>query len=235
MENDSPTLRGAEKEEERQNVVDGFSEVEESEFNSTEVKNLPERPSIVLRSILVGVIVVIVALVVIFQRQKGIGNRKIVENSNIMPTDNEKKNPNAEIAHLEALWHDHPNHAPIALQLGHLYALKDDHTTAIKYYEEYLKIDTSATRNETRLDLAREYFAIGMVDQAKSEMMALLKLDKVNPGALYNLGAINANLGDFKSATRYWEELVKVHPDDSLAIVAKQSLLTLKSMQDKKE
>jgi len=136
--------------------------------------------------------------------------------------------PHAEINMLEQMWKEHPDHAPIALQLGNLYYDDGKYDEAIKYYREFLKADTSANGYEVRLDLARALFEQKKADEAKAEISKLLKDHPNHPSALYNLGAMEANLGNFEAAHKAWELLIKTHPEDTLATFAKSSLPMLK-------
>lgn len=136
--------------------------------------------------------------------------------------------PHTEIAMLEKMWQDHPDHAPIALQLGNLYYDDGQYNEAIKFYREFLKSDTSASGYEVRLDLARALFQLRRSDEAKGEIENLLKVHPDHPSALYNLGAMEANLGNFAAAKTAWERLIQTHPEDTLATFAKQSLPMLK-------
>jgi len=134
------------------------------------------------------------------------------------------QDPHTEIQMLEAMWKEHPDHAPIALQLGNLYSEEGAHPLAISYYREFLKLDTSSTGGEVRLDISRSLYAMGRMDEAKREVRELLKRDPFHAGGLYNMGAIMANTNQNDSARFYWERLIAKHPEDTLAVFAKQSL-----------
>ncbi len=136
--------------------------------------------------------------------------------------------PHDEITMLEAMWKEHPNHAPIALQLGNLYSAEGAHPMAIRYYREFLKLDTSSTGWEVRLDISRSLYAMGRMEEAKNEVRELLKHEPAHAGGLYNMGAIMANTNQTDSARVYWERLIAKHPQDTLALFAKQSLGQLK-------
>jgi tetratricopeptide (TPR) repeat protein len=132
-----------------------------------------------------------------------------------------------EIASLEKLWKEHSNHGPIALRLGNLYADRGEFAKAEPMFRTFIASDTSATGWEVKLDLARCLFALQRVDDARSELNSILEEHPQHAGALYNLGAIAANTGDAIEATRLWEELVRVHPEDESAALARNGLATL--------
>ena len=133
----------------------------------------------------------------------------------------------SEIAWMEQMWKEHPTHAPIALQLGNLYAAQGNHPAAVQYYREFLKLDTSATGWQVRLDVAKSLHAMGKPDAAKSELQWILQREPNHAGALYNMGALEANTGHPARAREYWDRLISAHPQDTLARFARQSLTQL--------
>jgi len=142
--------------------------------------------------------------------------------------DVSEKDPHSEIVSLEKMWKEHPNHAPIALQLGNLYAGQGQPEKAVFYYRVFLRLDTSATGWEVRLDVAKALSTLGRTKEAIAEMQVVLRRDPDHAGALYDLGALQANTGHPDQARIYWEQLIAKHPQDSLAQVARESLKQLK-------
>jgi len=134
---------------------------------------------------------------------------------------------------LERLFRDHPTHAPIALQLGNLYAQKGGHREAVKYYKLYHSLDSSAAGTEILLDIAKEYYALGMPDSARYEIGLLLKTIPDHPGGLYNLGAIAANQGETDEAIRIWSEMVKRLPGKAETAMAERGLEQLRREKGK--
>ncbi len=134
-----------------------------------------------------------------------------------------------EIKSLEELYQAHPDHAPIALRLGNLYASRKNHRKAIRYYRSFLSIDTSNAGWEVKLDLAKSLFALRKTDEAKSELNSILKIDPSHDGALYNLGAIEANLGNSAEAHRMWTQLLEHHSNGRMAELARNGLSRLNS------
>lgn len=139
----------------------------------------------------------------------------------------ESKDPHTEITMMEQMWKEHPNHAPIALQLGNLYAEQGEHMKALQYYREFLKLDTSSSGWEVRLDVAKSLYAMNKPAEAKAELQWILDRQPDHAGALYNMGAIEANTGQPGLAKMHWEKLIAAHPQDTLARFAKQSLTKL--------
>ena len=125
---------------------------------------------------------------------------------------------------MEDMWEHHTGHGPIALELANLYFEDGQYKKAIEFYNNFLESDTSQTGWHVRLDMSRAYSALMMKDSAVSQLRLMLEKDPTHPGALYNLGAIEANSGDFTSAREAWQKLIESHPQDTLAVFAKASL-----------
>ena len=142
--------------------------------------------------------------------------------------DSTGEDPHSEIQMLEQMWKEHPNHAPIALQLGNLYSAENEHDKALLYYREFLKLDTTSMGWEVHLDVARTLYALHRPADAKNEVQWILNRQPDHPGALYNMGAIEANLGHVDAARAQWEKLIATHPQDTLAQFARESLKQLK-------
>jgi tetratricopeptide (TPR) repeat protein len=138
--------------------------------------------------------------------------------------DLNEDDPHSQIATLEQMLADHPDHSPIALMLGNLYFDDQNFERAVFYYRQFLKTDTSAGGYEARLDLARALYQMNKGDEAIKEIQWILDRYPDHADALYNLGAIQANMGKLSEAKTTWEKLIAKHPDDTLAIFAKQSL-----------
>ncbi|MFC2170627.1 tetratricopeptide repeat protein [Calditrichota bacterium] len=125
-----------------------------------------------------------------------------------------------EISRLENLLKSHSPHAPVALKLGNLYAEKGNDQKAAEYFRKYLDLDTTRQAQDVRLDLAKSLFNTGRMIEAKSELNRLLEIDSIHPGALYNLGAMEGNLGNMQAAEKYWTRLIETNPQDSLSRLA---------------
>ena len=132
-----------------------------------------------------------------------------------------------QIQQLEAMWKQHPVHAPIALQLGNLHAEQHNHDEAIKYYRAFLQLDTASDAWEIRLDIAKELYLIGKTDSSRLELLAISTDHPHHPGVLYNLGALAANDGDGASARQFWNKLLTVAPQTPEAANARAGLARL--------
>jgi len=129
---------------------------------------------------------------------------------------------------MEQMWKTAPGHGPVALELANLYYQDGQYEMAIQFYREFLKTDTSANGYLVHLDLSRSLSALNRTDEAIAELQVILKDHPGHSGALYNLGAIEANRGNHDAARGYWNELIKQNPQDTLAIYAQGALPKLK-------
>jgi tetratricopeptide (TPR) repeat protein len=125
---------------------------------------------------------------------------------------------------MQEMWEHSPGHGPIALELGNLYLEDGQYRKALEFFNTFLRDDTSATGWEVRLDMSRAYMGLMMKDSATGQLEIMLKKDPAHAGALYNLGAIEANAGNFSAAREAWQKLIAAHPQDTLAVFAKSSL-----------
>ena len=93
---------------------------------------------------------------------------------------------------------------------------------AITYYEKILKINPG--RNDILFDLSMIWFTKQDYDKAEGYTDEILKNDKANTQAMYNLGAIAASKGEKERAKEIWTKLVSLYPGDEAAELAKSSL-----------
>jgi tetratricopeptide (TPR) repeat protein len=93
---------------------------------------------------------------------------------------------------------------------------------AIKNYEKILSIDPK--RNDVLFNLSIIYFTRQDYDNAEKYTNQILKNDKNNAQAMYNLGAIAASKGQKERAMEIWNKLISEHPGDESAELAKSSL-----------
>jgi tetratricopeptide (TPR) repeat protein len=144
-------------------------------------------------------------------------------------TMTEKKTP---LEQMEDMWRHHPDHGPIALELANLYLEDGQYGKAIEFYNIFLRDDTSATGWVVRLDMSRAYSAMMMKDSAIAQLDMMLERDPSHPGALYNLGAIEANSGNLTAARKHWEQLIAKNPQDTLAQFARAALPRLTKLSE---
>ncbi len=93
---------------------------------------------------------------------------------------------------------------------------------AITYYEKILKVNPK--RNDILFDLSMIWFTKQDYDKAEGYTDQILKNDRSNTQAMYNLGAIAASKGEKERAKEIWKKLVSEYPGDEAAELAKSSL-----------
>lgn len=112
-----------------------------------------------------------------------------------------------QIAILEKKIAEKPTDWPHVRMLAGLYS-------AINPKKSFALYQTLKANNQVSADdwveLGQLYMNSGKMDSTKFCNEEALKLDSENPKALYNLGAISANSGNYAEALTFWK---KVNPD----------------------
>lgn len=107
---------------------------------------------------------------------------------------------------------DDPKSADLLNQIGSVYRVTHQFTTAAEYYQKSLEIDPKNVG--ARTDLASCLYYTGDVDGAITQLRESLKYDPNHAGTLFNLGMIEwQGKGDSKDAIATWQTLLKLHPD----------------------
>lgn len=93
---------------------------------------------------------------------------------------------------------------------------------AIINYKKILDVDNK------RIDILKKtsliYFNLGKFREAKGYIVNILSLDARNTEAIYNLGVVEARIGDLDAAKKQWEDLIANHPNTKMSDMAKESL-----------
>ncbi|MBS4028916.1 MAG: tetratricopeptide repeat protein [Ignavibacteriales bacterium] len=121
---------------------------------------------------------------------------------------------------------EHPNDTAKLKQFADFLASAHKTADAIQYYEKILSID--GKRTDVLFALAYIFHAQQKLDKALEVTNKILSMEKDNPQALYNLGAIAASQGDNKKAKAIWEDLLKKQPHGEMSAMTKQSIEQLK-------
>ena len=130
-----------------------------------------------------------------------------------------------ELTALQEQLKQNPNHAPILFRMAQLSSEMGKNSDAISYLRQLLRAD--ASNLEARLELGRILYADNDVPGAMAETEQILQKDSKQVDALYNLGAINANLGKNEIAREYWKRAVASAPDSDSGKRAKEGLQKL--------
>lgn len=119
-------------------------------------------------------------------------------------------NPNADRAHefkaLEQELAKKPEHPPILLRMAQISSELGKPADAIAYLQRLVKADPGNV--DGSLELARLLYESHDVQGALSQTKKILEANPKQVDALYNAGAIYANLNDFAQARIYWNSAV---------------------------
>lgn len=116
------------------------------------------------------------------------------------------QDPVHEKAALEEELKKKPGHAPILLRLAELAHDAGQPKQAADYLKQAVNADPKNV--DARLELSRTLYETNDIDGALSETKRLLADHPNQIDALYNIGAIYANLGKTDLARQYWTQAV---------------------------
>ena len=116
-----------------------------------------------------------------------------------------------EKAALELDLKKNPGHPPILIRLAELSRDAGQPKQAVEYLRQAVAADPKNL--DARLELSRSLYEINDVDGAIAETKSLLADYPNQIDALYNIGAIYANLGKTDLARQYWTQAVATDPN----------------------
>ena len=123
-------------------------------------------------------------------------------------------NPNAERVHelksLEQELEKKPEHPPILFRMAQLSTEMGKTADAISYLQRLLKVDSGNI--EARLELGRLLYENNDVQGSMQQTSKILEINSKQVDALYNLGAIYANLNQLEQARSFWNRAVASAP-----------------------
>lgn len=102
---------------------------------------------------------------------------------------------------------------------------------AIALYHKILKVDSK--RIDVLLQLTFLHYNNGDLPLAEETTNTILRIDRNNKLASYNLGAIEAAKGNKAKAKEIWESVIKKFPNTTVANIAEQSIKQLDSSNPK--
>jgi tetratricopeptide (TPR) repeat protein len=138
---------------------------------------------------------------------------------------------NNQIAELERLAAEHPEHAEHQTQLANLYYDAGQYEKASAHYQESLKIHPQNPHVET--DLATCYHYLGQNDKALEILNRVLKANPDFSQAKFNKGIVLINgLKDVKNGISEWKDLLKSDPDFSQREELAQRIRRLESANE---
>ena len=130
-----------------------------------------------------------------------------------------------EKAFLAAELSKKPGHAPVLLRLAQVEREMGQLAEARKHLEQAIAGNENLT--EARIELSRVAYEMGDVTTALEQNRAVLRQDPRQTDALYNLGAISANLGNLEQARKYWKDAVAAGAGTASGRKSAEALRTL--------
>ena len=128
----------------------------------------------------------------------------------------------AQAGALERRLREAPRDTIAIMELARLFESSLEWEQAARYYRQLLTI-TRANR-DAAIGLARVYVALENWDAAEAGITSLLAVSPDDAEAMYLLGAIHANRGDYATARTWWRKVERQLGDPQLAKRAAQSL-----------
>jgi hypothetical protein len=121
------------------------------------------------------------------------------------------------IEHLTRAVEIHPNYVNALFVLAEAhYEYDQDHSSSLRYLEKYAELVPG--KEEVLLRIGSLYAAhTDRTDKAVLYLERTLAVNPLNRTALYNLGAIHFNSGDYERALVRFEALAKYYPGDAVA------------------
>jgi Flp pilus assembly protein TadD len=119
-------------------------------------------------------------------------------------------NPEHELKELAVQLQKKPGHTPVLLRMAQLEREKGALDDAAGHLRDAVKGEPSS--QDAHLELGRLLYERNDVNGAIAETERVLALNPKHVDALYNLGAIYANLGNAERARSYWSKAVAADP-----------------------
>lgn len=171
----------------------------------------------------------IAASLTFLEQQRGTGSAPVAAGSST--ASNSSGNSNADRIHelraLEQELEKKPEHPPILFRMAQLSTEMGKPADAISYLERLLKADAGNT--EARLELGRILYETNDVQGSIRETSKILETNAKQVDALYNLGAIYANMNQQAMARTFWNKAVASAPASDSGKRAQDGLLKLSS------
>lgn len=114
------------------------------------------------------------------------------------------------------------------IELGNMYFDAEQYPTAIRWYEDALRIQPKNVNVSTDLGVA--YYYANQPDRAIEQLNHSLTIDPRHAKTLLNLGVVRAfGKQDLKGAAEAWQKAVDVSPDSEEGRAAKRALDAVRS------
>jgi Flp pilus assembly protein TadD len=132
------------------------------------------------------------------------------------------QNPDHELKELGMQLKKKPGHTPVLMRMAQIERESGKVDDAITHLREVTK--NEAGNAEAHLELGRALYEKGDVAAAITETEKVLQINPAQVDALYNLGAIYANLGNKERARSYWTKAVASDPNADSSKKARDGL-----------
>ncbi|MFN7996245.1 MAG: tetratricopeptide repeat protein [Bryobacteraceae bacterium] len=104
-----------------------------------------------------------------------------------------------------------PGHTPVLMRMAQIEREKGKLDDAAIHLREV--VHNEPENAEAHLELGRDLYEKGDLNGGITETEAVLKINPKQVDALYNLGAIYANLGNAERARSYWTRAIQADPN----------------------
>jgi len=185
-------------------------------------------------------IIVVIALVIMTSGgNPSTSSSPDISNQSEMPQDDIHKNlgnsPGSgnvssefkqKMANMKSEYESNPADTVNAKEYARLLAAAHNPEEAVIVYNSILNKDSK--RLDIRNELATVYYNLQNFEEAKKQIEAVIKADPEEPGAHYNLGAIEAAQGNIDKANDIWQKVIEQFPNTEAAQLATTSLQKIK-------
>lgn len=134
-------------------------------------------------------------------------------------------NPDHELKELGVDLQKKPGHIPVLLRMAQLERQKGELDDAAGHLQQAVKSEPA--NQDAHLELGRLLYERKDISGAIAETQKVLDLNPKQVDALYNMGAIYANLGNVERARSYWSKAVAVDPASDSGQKARSGLTKL--------
>lgn len=185
---------------------------------------------------LIGFVIVVILLVV-FTSDSRVTQTPTPNESNIPKDDIHQNLGNApgggnvssefkqRMERLKNGYETNPNDIENAQEYARLLAAAHKPEEAVKIYNSILTKQND--RSYLRLELATVYFNLSQYEEAKTELKKVLEQRPNDAEVIFNLGAVEASMGNNNQAREIWEGVVKNYPNTEAAEFASSALQNL--------
>lgn len=153
------------------------------------------------------------------------------DNDTVPSAQNVAHNIRVEIQTLASYVSSHPSDTTHVLRLARLYQDSHEPAKAAPLYERYVK-GNKKSGIQPWLDLTNCYGETSQWNKALTATKRALQRFPGNASALYNQGAIYANMGKYSEARQSWNDVLKSNGPAKVVHLARESLKKIEKSDD---